>query len=45
MRLIVATALVLVCGLLLLDSTATPQITIDPALRVAAVIRPSDVPG
>jgi hypothetical protein len=45
MRSSAAAALVLVCGLLLVHSTATAQITIDPALRVAAVIKPSDVPG
>src|SRR5512139_3168882 len=45
MRLTVATALVLLCGLFLVSFTATAQITIDPALRVAAVIKPSDVPG
>ena len=45
MRLTLATALVLLCGLLLVNTMATAQITIDPAFRVAAVIKPSDVPG
>lgn len=45
MRRTTGAASVFVCGLLLATSSATAQITIDPAIRVAAVIRPSDVPG
>ncbi len=45
MRVTIGTVLLFACGLLVLCSPATAQITIDPAFRIAALIRPSDVPG
>lgn len=45
MRVTTGTAFFIVCGLFVGYLTATAQITIDPALRVAAIIKPSDVPG
>jgi hypothetical protein len=45
MRVMTPSVLLLMCGLLLVCSSASSQVTIDPALRVAAVIKPSNVPG
>jgi hypothetical protein len=45
MRTLPTSVLLLVCSVLLVFSSASSQVTIDPALRVAALIKPSDVPG
>ncbi len=45
MRTTTGTFIALFCSLIVLNPAANAQVTIDPALRVAAEIKPSDVPG
>ena len=45
MRLTATALIVLVCGSFLITSTARAQVTIDPALRLAASFRSSEIPG